>query len=82
VGGRERRGHIARRERRGGANPALAPGAPSPEEEFARRDRLWRTGLLGGRELIEHVEEKRRRGEYVNGLQRGFSTIHVWRESL
>jgi hypothetical protein len=55
---------------------------PSPEEEFERRDRLWRAGLLGGRELIEHVEEKRRRGQYVNGLDRGFRTVHVAREIL
>jgi hypothetical protein len=65
------------------AAAAVAPEhGPSPEEEFERRDRLWRAGLLGGRELIEHVEEKRRRGQYVNGLDRGFRTVHVAREIL
>jgi hypothetical protein len=58
-----------------------APEA-SPEDEFLRRDRLWRAGLLGGRELLDHAEEKRRRGQYVNGLQRGLMTVWVRREDL
>jgi hypothetical protein len=66
----------------GGEADGTAPETPSPEDEFDRRDRLWRAGLLGGRELIDHVDEKRRRGQYVNGLQRGVRTVYVPAGSL
>jgi hypothetical protein len=66
----------------GAPDPTPAPETPSPEDEFERRDRLWRAGLLGGRELIDHVDEKRRRGQYVNGLQRGVRTVYVPAGSL
>jgi hypothetical protein len=59
-----------------------AAQAETPEAAFRRRDGLWRAGLLGGRELLDHVEEKRRRGQYVNGLQRGFRTVLVPRPAL
>jgi hypothetical protein len=68
-------------EGEGDGGTAAAP-APAPDEEFERRDRLWRAGLLAGPELFAHVDEKRRRGQYVNGLERGFRTVYVSRETL
>jgi hypothetical protein len=49
----------------------------SAEAEFLRRDRLWRAGELAGPALFEHVAEKRRRGQFVNGLLRGFAAAPV-----
>ena len=66
----DRRPGCRRARRSGGAGGDAGAGV-------RRRDLLWRTGRLGGRELLDHVAEKRRRGQYVNGLERGYRRILV-----